>query len=85
MWIMILGQSVYQLVVALTLNFAGHEILNLHSTDPALSIDQENELKTLIFNAFTFSQIFNMINSRRAYSHVERSCSSNVADLVVPT
>jgi hypothetical protein len=32
---------VYQLVVALTLNFAGHEILNLHSTDPALSIDQE--------------------------------------------
>ncbi|KWU41530.1 putative calcium-transporting ATPase [Rhodotorula sp. JG-1b] len=65
MWIMILGQSVYQLVVALTLNFAGHEILNLHSTDPALSIDQENELKTLIFNAFTFSQIFNMINCRR--------------------
>lgn len=65
MWIMILGQSVYQLTVALVLNFAGHQILNLNSTDPALSIDQQNELSTLIFNAFTFSQIFNMINSRR--------------------
>ncbi|GAA5987579.1 hypothetical protein JCM10908_002015 [Rhodotorula pacifica] len=65
MWIMILGQSVYQLTVALVLNFAGKSILNLNSTDPAVSIDQENELKTLIFNAFTFSQIFNMINSRR--------------------
>lgn len=72
MWIMILGQSVYQLVVALVLNFAGHSILNLNSTDPALSIDQENELKTLIFNAFTFSQIFNMINSRRASLLQER-------------
>lgn len=67
MWIMILGQSVYQLTVALVLNFAGHQILNLNSTDPALSIDQQNELSTLIFNAFTFSQIFNMINSRREF------------------
>lgn len=81
MWIMILGQSVYQLVVALTLNFAGHEILNLHSTDPALSIDQENELKTLIFNAFTFSQIFNMINCRRAhYSEWSGLAARHVAD-----
>ncbi|GAA5999611.1 calcium-transporting ATPase PMC1 [Rhodotorula paludigena] len=65
MWVMILGQAVYKTVPALVLNFAGHKILGLDATDEAVRIDQDNELKTLIFNAFVFSQIFNMINCRR--------------------
>ncbi|BGP00966.1 Calcium-transporting ATPase 2 [Rhodotorula toruloides] len=65
MWIMIIGQAIYQIVVALVLNFAGHQILSLDSSDPGQRIDQDNELMTLIFNAFVFSQIFNMLNARR--------------------
>ncbi|GAA5867850.1 hypothetical protein JCM8547_003395 [Rhodosporidiobolus lusitaniae] len=65
MWIMIVGQAIYQIVVALTLHFAGARIFNHHSTDNGVRIDQQNELETLIFNAFVFSQIFNMLNARR--------------------
>jgi Ca2+-transporting ATPase len=57
MWIMIIGQAIYQIVVALTLHFAGARIFNHHSTDNGVRIDQQNELETLIFNAFVFSQI----------------------------
>ncbi|KAK4052003.1 plasma membrane calcium [Microbotryomycetes sp. JL221] len=65
MWMMILGQAVYQIVVALVLHFVGKDILGLNSDDIAVSLDNENELKTLIFNSFVFCQIFNMWNARR--------------------
>ncbi|KAK4050298.1 plasma membrane calcium [Microbotryomycetes sp. JL201] len=65
MWMMILGQAFYQIVVALVLHFAGKDILSLHSDDIAVQLDNENELKTLIFNSFVFCQIFNMWNARR--------------------
>lgn len=57
MWMMILGQAVYQIIVALTLHFAGHAIFGFDSTDEGTRIDQDNELKTLIFNSFVFCQI----------------------------
>ncbi|GAA6015853.1 hypothetical protein JCM10207_008818 [Rhodosporidiobolus poonsookiae] len=65
MWIMIIGQAIYQIVVALVLHFAGAKIFNHTATDRGVRADQENELGTLIFNAFVFSQIFNMLNARR--------------------
>ncbi|BGP49580.1 plasma membrane calcium [Rhodotorula kratochvilovae] len=65
MWVMILGQAAYKTIVPLVLNFAGHQILGLHATDEAERINEENDLKTLIFNAFVMSQIFNMFNCRR--------------------
>ncbi|SGZ26164.1 BQ5605_C024g09849 [Microbotryum silenes-dioicae] len=65
MWLMILGQAVYQILVALVLHFAGHHIFGFHSSDSGERIDQDNELKTLIFNSFVFCQIFNMLNARR--------------------
>ncbi|GAA6050651.1 hypothetical protein JCM3770_000873 [Rhodotorula araucariae] len=65
MWVMILGQAAYKTIVPLVLNFAGHEILGLHATDEAQRINEDNDLKTLIFNAFVMSQIFNMFNCRR--------------------
>ena len=57
MWVMILGQALFKTVPALVLNFAGHQILGLNATDEAERINEENDLKTLIFNAFVFSQI----------------------------
>ncbi|GAA5983396.1 hypothetical protein JCM11641_007835 [Rhodosporidiobolus odoratus] len=65
MWIMIIIQAIYQIVVALVLHFAGDAIFGFNSTDRGVRADQENELGTLIFNAFVFSQIFNMLNARR--------------------
>ncbi|KAK4235640.1 Ca2+-transporting ATPase [Achaetomium macrosporum] len=55
MWKMILGQSVYQLAVSLTLHFAG----------PSFLPYPEPELRTLVFNTFVFMQIFKLVNSRR--------------------
>lgn len=45
MWMMIIGQAIYQIIVALTLHFAGARIFGLYSTDIAQEIDFENELK----------------------------------------
>lgn len=79
MWMHILGQAVFQITVALVLHFAGPTILNLHAEDPALRIDQENQLSTLVFNTFVFCQIFNQFNARRldrkfnVFSNVHRN------------
>jgi Ca2+-transporting ATPase len=55
MWKMIIGQSVYQLVVGLTLHFAGPKFLGY----------PELQQRTLVFNVFVFMQIFKLVNSRR--------------------
>ncbi|KAK2761537.1 hypothetical protein FQN54_001365 [Arachnomyces sp. PD_36] len=59
MWKMIIGQSIYQLVVTLILNFAGRRILSYDTGH------EQEQLRTLIFNTFVFMQIFNQYNSRR--------------------
>ncbi|CAG8646633.1 8710_t:CDS:2, partial [Paraglomus brasilianum] len=59
MWKMLLGQGALQLVISLTLYYAGESILN-YKTDL-----EKRQLKTLIFNTFVFFQIFNEINCRR--------------------
>lgn len=65
MWKMIIGQSIYQLVVILVLNFCGKQILGLDApTDEATRIQFDDEHKTLVFNAFVFCQIFNQLNAR---------------------
>jgi Ca2+-transporting ATPase len=55
MWKMIIGQSIYQLIVCFVLWFAGPNFLGY----------PEAQLRTLIFNVFVFMQIFKLINSRR--------------------
>ncbi|GAA5824988.1 hypothetical protein JCM11251_006053 [Rhodosporidiobolus azoricus] len=64
MWIMIIGQAIYQIIVALVLHFAGRAIFG-HSESGPTAIDDRNDRETLVFNAFVFSQIFNMLNARR--------------------
>src|SRR6186713_3624771 len=60
MWKMIIGQSIYQLVVTLVLNYKGPGILNISIDNP-----QDRTMQALIFNTFVWMQIFNQYNSRR--------------------
>lgn len=61
MWKMIIGQSIFQLVVILVLYFAGGAILQYD-----VSIANEKlQLDTIIFNVFVWMQIFNELNCRR--------------------
>jgi Ca2+-transporting ATPase len=57
MWKMIIGQSIYQLVVTLILNFAGKSILK--SIIDFSDEDADTALKTVVFNTFVWMQIFN--------------------------
>lgn len=61
MWKMIIGQSIFQLVVILVLYFAGGDILNY---DTSIS-SEKLQLDTIIFNVFVWMQIFNELNCRR--------------------
>lgn len=61
MWKMIIGQSIFQLVVTLILYFAGPEILGYDRSDDTKML----ELDTIIFNTFVWMQIFNEFNNRR--------------------
>ncbi|KAI5369853.1 Putative P-type ATPase, HAD superfamily, P-type ATPase, transmembrane domain superfamily [Septoria linicola] len=59
MWKMIIGQAIYQLTVTLILYFAGASILGYDN-------DLEHrQHQTLVFNTFTWMQIFNALNNRR--------------------
>ena len=59
MWKMIIGQSIFQLVVTLVLYFGGTSILSYQSGR------EQDQLQTLIFNTFVWMQIFNQYNNRR--------------------
>ena len=60
MYKMILMQSVYQIFVILLFHFKGVDFLGLEHSE-----QNERVVKTLVFNAFVFAQIFNSINCRR--------------------
>ncbi|KAG2226158.1 hypothetical protein INT45_003303 [Circinella minor] len=55
MWKMIIGQSIFQIIVTFVLLYGG--ILDYHPEDTIL--------QTIVFNTFVFCQIFNEINCRR--------------------
>ncbi|KAJ5295500.1 hypothetical protein PENANT_c001G03338 [Penicillium antarcticum] len=63
MWKMIIGQSIYQMVVTLVLYFAGAAIFSYHGEH------QTSQLQTAVFNTYVWMQIFNMYNNRQ----IERS------------
>jgi Ca2+-transporting ATPase len=52
---MIIGQSIYQLIVTLVLDFAGNKILGYKTAH------QQKQLETLIFNIYVWMQIFNQL------------------------
>jgi Ca2+-transporting ATPase len=55
MWKMIIGQSIFQLVVTLVLNFAGNKILGYETEF------ERDRMETLIFNIYVWMQIFNQL------------------------
>ena len=55
MWKMIIGQSIYQLIVTLVLNFKGNEILGYKTEF------EKSRLETLVFNTYVWMQIFNQL------------------------
>ena len=59
MWKMIIGQSVFQLLVTLVLYFAGASFLSYQTQR------ERDQLQTLVFNTFVWMQIFNQYNNRR--------------------
>ncbi|KNA98481.1 calcium-translocating P-type ATPase, PMCA-type [Fusarium oxysporum f. sp. lycopersici 4287] len=61
MWKMIIGQSIFQVVVVLVLYFAGGSILGYNTSIAA----EKLQLDTIIFNMFVWMQIFNELNCRR--------------------
>ncbi|KAL8739073.1 MAG: hypothetical protein Q9181_000255 [Wetmoreana brouardii] len=78
MWKMIIGQSIYQLVVTLVLYFAGSSFIPYYtpegipaptSGDPStrakIAESKHDQLQTLVFNTFVWMQIFNQYNNRR--------------------
>ncbi|KAF4458456.1 hypothetical protein FALBO_14805, partial [Fusarium albosuccineum] len=60
MWKMILGQSVYQLVITFLLYYGGPK-----GVLPTKNIPAKDEIATLVFNTFVWMQIFNQWNNRR--------------------
>ncbi|KAF4985178.1 hypothetical protein FDECE_16757 [Fusarium decemcellulare] len=59
-WKMILGQSLYQLVVIFVFHYAGSRIFGYHT-------EQElKHLQTLTFNTYVLMQFFSQLNSRRS-------------------
>nr|XP_036587323.1 plasma membrane calcium-transporting atpase 2 [Colletotrichum truncatum]KAF6798054.1 plasma membrane calcium-transporting atpase 2 [Colletotrichum truncatum] len=61
MWKIIIGQAIFQLVITITLYFAGPEILKYDRNNE----DEMLQLDTIIFNTFVWMQIFNEFNNRR--------------------
>ncbi|PPR03673.1 hypothetical protein CVT24_007794 [Panaeolus cyanescens] len=60
MYKMILMQSVYQITIILLFHFKGLDILGFPHDE-----HHEEVVRTLVFNAFVFAQIFNSVNCRR--------------------
>ena len=56
----ILGQSIYQVIIILIFHFLGHTILSIDHSDHGNVV-----VITLIFNIFVFAQILNLVNCRR--------------------
>jgi Ca2+-transporting ATPase len=55
MWKMIIGQSLYQLIVTMALNFRGNEILGY------MTEFEKSRLETLVFNIYVWMQVFNQL------------------------
>ncbi|MCO5602780.1 hypothetical protein L7F22_056918 [Adiantum nelumboides] len=62
MWRNLAVQAIYQVVVLLTLQFKGVNLLRLSGEEDADTIN-----RTVIFNTFVFCQLFNEMNARQPY------------------
>ncbi|KAI0429324.1 hypothetical protein F5Y09DRAFT_261091 [Xylaria sp. FL1042] len=63
MWKMIIGQTIYQLVVTFVLYYGAYAIGIAEREDPTKVVSTRRD--TLVFNTFVWMQIFNQWNNRR--------------------
>jgi P-type Ca2+ transporter type 2B len=64
MWVNMIGQATFQVIVIMTLLFAGPDLLDI---EPGHIVEKRKENSvhyTIIFNTFVWMQLFNEINSR---------------------
>lgn len=76
-WKMIIGQSILQLIITLTLHFAGREIF--FPNQPNITSHQQTELNALTFNTFVWLQFFKLWVTRKLG---EADGISNVRDRI---
>jgi Ca2+ transporting ATPase len=68
MWANMLGQSFYQIIVVMTLLFAGPDIFGIEAGHIIEERDDENSVHyTIIFNTFVWMQLFNEVNCRKLH------------------
>jgi Ca2+-transporting ATPase len=66
MYKQIMGQSIYQVTIILVFHFIGERVLGFPTTSTSKEAEHNRTvIKTLLFNAFVFAQIFNSVNCRR--------------------
>ncbi|WFD36781.1 P-type Ca(2+) transporter [Malassezia cuniculi] len=65
MWMHIIIQSIYQIILVLVLVFRGGDILNMAKAGQEGEVHDNVEKSALIFNVFVWCQLFNQINARR--------------------
>jgi P-type Ca2+ transporter type 2B len=64
MWANMTGQAMFQVVVIMTLLFAGPDLLDIEAGHVVEKKKENSVHYTLIFNTFVWMQLFNEINSR---------------------
>ncbi|KAI6210887.1 Calcium-transporting ATPase [Aphelenchoides besseyi] len=64
----IIGHAVYQLVVTLTLTFAGDEIFGINSGSDQPIFAPPTQHFTLVFNTFVMMTLFNEVNARKIHN-----------------
>jgi Ca2+-transporting ATPase len=65
MWKMMLGQSIFQVVLVLVLLKTGYSLFGWKA-----SVESDALMRSFIFNLFVYFQVFNMLNCRRIDSHL---------------
>ncbi|KAJ1730145.1 plasma membrane calcium, partial [Coemansia biformis] len=87
MWRMIIGQATFQVAINLLLLNHGLAIFHLPTTAAGVAV-----LRTMVFNAFVFLQVFNQINCRRiqpnefnVFANIHRDTGFLVVQAVIVT
>jgi Ca2+ transporting ATPase len=73
MWANMLGQATYQIIVVMTLLFAGPDLLGVEPGHIVYKRDENSVHYTIIFNSFVWMQLFNEINCRKLKGERELS------------
>jgi Ca2+ transporting ATPase len=83
MWANMLGHATYQLIVIMTLLFAGPSLLGLQPGNEVEENGDFSEHYTIIFNSFVWMQLFNEVNCRHLKSECKFSTMSTTIEICI--